>query len=196
MKKSELDYIATNTEMTELWKVEEVIKSDHSLIGCLVKTKEFKVDKIEKDRKFVKILNPKLNENEILEIMLDHDIQKESFMEAAERNGATVIHKRRRSLIDQISKDINEFQKGEIKRDQLIKRILNLQKEMETDRTRLGKRYIHIYEDYQIRMKYEKLGKTSEKAMPIMIKTMDKETAKVVFDILRRMLPKNFFGII
>jgi hypothetical protein len=100
MKKSELDYIATNTEMTELWKVEEVIKSDHSLIGCLVKTKEFKVDKIEKNRKFVKILNPKLDENEILSIMLDHDIQKETIMEAAERNGGTVIHKRRRSLID------------------------------------------------------------------------------------------------
>jgi hypothetical protein len=45
-------------------------------------------------------------------------------------------------------------------------------------------------------MKYEKLGKECEKAVPVLIKGLDREVAKKIFDVLRRMLPKNFFGII
>jgi predicted RNA-binding protein len=98
--------------MDPLWKVEDVIQSDHKLIGCNVITKRFKIDKIENDRKFIKILNPKLREQEILEIMLDQNIQTETFLEAAERKGATVIHKKRRSVLDQLTKDLKDFEKG------------------------------------------------------------------------------------
>jgi hypothetical protein len=119
------------------------------------------------------------------------------FGKLAKKQGMTQVVKRDRSTLDQVMKFQRRFAKNTAEREELVRRIENIDNEQEQDR-RIAriKKLKSFKDDLRIKKKYDQLTREISKVMPRVFREENNSLTKVLFCKLRCFMPKGFFNSI
>jgi hypothetical protein len=101
---------------------------------CNLEVESTASDKYEKSETHRYILNPKITEDQIIEIINGQDLDNEAFNEAALRMGHLKLIKKDRSYMDNFRKACQKYIDNPSKENILKNEILNLSSSMREDR--------------------------------------------------------------